>query len=465
MKLEISNIATSDGWRGVLADQVTGPLVRELASKMVSYLGQVDFIVGYDTRFMSDYFAALITNTLIGLGCNCLLSHQPLATPILAWSVKQKNEINNGRDCWGIQITASHNPAHYSGIKLREPSGKAAGPRLLNRIMDASPSTLRGQPGTLEKADLITPYVDAMRQEFRDVKLPEPFTWIAVDAMHGASAGLCQAILTPENEVVALRQGHDPYFGGTPPEPKENNLKPLRDKVEREKGCLVGIAHDGDGDRLAAWMPELGYLSPHDIGCLLALNVLERGIPGALVASATTTRRIGLLADHFGRSYFETDVGFHHAADIMLETPTAIAIEENGGIAFGHHLPDRDGTYSGLCLIRALTIHQGQIDQMLTRIEAITGPNHFERRDITTKSSQSGHLEQLKNSLPDLFGEDFSGSRDLLAGFKCTLADNNWLVVRRAGTEPLFRLYGETESKSKTAEILDKLESGLNSLL
>ena len=454
----VSRVATSDGWRGVAGEQVTAEFVRQVARRLAAYDPSGSVLVGFDTRFLSEYLADVATVALAESGLGCVRTVGPVPTPVLAWAVRA------GGHRWGIQVTASHNPAIYHGVKLRCGQGAPVPPAVLDRIEATPPAApkLGGGLGVVEQVDPVGGYASWVAERVDLEAVARRFATVVVDAMHGATAGLLRRVLPGSVEVVGVRQGRDPTFGGIPPEPKPATLRPLGDAVAAAGGA-VGFAHDGDGDRVVAWDRQLGYVSPHDLGAVLALDAGLCGQVGALVASATTTRRVRRLAAHFGMPFVETDVGFHHAAAVMAARPVAVAVEENGGVAFGDHLPDRDGTFAALRLLAALARHDASLAELLQAAAEVTGPAAFVRADLPAGHAlppwDAGALAELAPARAC----GVERVQPLHRGVRVDYADGAWVALRRAGTEPLLRVYVEADSAEQARELAEVTRARLAS--
>ena len=441
---ELRAHATSDGWRGILADEITAPFVRRVAATLAARTPPGLFLVSHDTRFLASYLAHEMASEIVAFGHCCVLSDRATPTPVLAWSTVQRGAA------WGLQVTASHNPPEYSGVKVRSRQGCAPPAAMLADLISGPPPSARERLGVVAVEDLWEPYAQTVRERFNWSRIGAAFPKVVIDAMHGTTAGLLRRIVGDRLEVIGVREAQDPLFGGVAPEPKAQSLEPLRRAVE-ESGAPIGFAHDGDGDRITAWAPDVGCLSPQDLLTLFVWDACVRGLPGAFVVSVTTTDRVRRLAERFGRDVFEVDIGFHNAAEIMLRTPVAVAGEENGGVAFGDHLADRDGTYAVVRLLDALTEHGLSVAEALRDVHAHIGPSASVRHDLPVIGVRTDFAEILATT----FGLPLERVQHIRNGAKARLPSGGWVVVRLAGTEPLLRIYAEAASLADA----DKLAS------
>lgn len=468
MKKDISIHSTSDGWRGWMADSFTFDFVERIATPIGRYILKhegTEVFVGYDTRFLGLEFAKRAGQVLSQLGMKVFISSKPIPTPMVSFRVNQKKMI-----C-GITITASHNPYYYNGIKVRMGYGGAPNEEFtldIQNLMNSQATIAIRENCDLQEDDPLNDYC----QKLRTIIDWEAFTnrplKIAVDTMHGTTKGVLKEVLRgSKSEVSEIHADLDPYFGGVAPEPMESNTQKLQRFISGGK-CDLGIAHDGDGDRIMAIIPEAGYLSPHDVAVALLWYLARmRKQTGIVVGSVTMSKRLSRVAAYLGLDYKEVPIGFRNACEIMRNEKVLIAGEENGGIGFGFYLPERDATLAAALLSEAEIVHKGGINGILKEVRKVAGESGFSRLNLKLSVPPAVVMEKLKREVPEkLVGQAVSKTSEV-DGLKLFLESGDWVNIRAAGTEELLRIYAESSDKKKalaiaetTEKIIKKIEGG-----
>lgn len=451
--------STSDGWRGTVADTFTFREVELLVEAIAKYiLDKADkkkILIAYDTRFLGKEFAQKAAQVTSTYGIKTLITKYPIPTPMLSFRVNQL-----GYFC-GISITASHNPYTYNGIKLRMGYGGPPTSHVVNMI-ESYLQTSVSTPCHKAPIDFDNPVNDYIRhiRSLIDMKSLNSYkAKIVVDPMYGTTKGLLKRILANSDIIVdEIHSDSDPYFGGDSPEPLENTTSELQEIVSRGKYNL-GIAFDGDGDRLTATLPDLGFISSHEISAILLWYLVkEKKLNGLVIGSVTLSRRISRLSKCFGLIYREIPVGFRNASSIMLNHKVLIAAEENGGVGFGFYLPERDATLAAAVLLEAEAKVKGGLSFIIQEIERLSGKSGFCRLNINLASNRLMLIQKLKVNLPDsLIGEKINKVRET-DGLKIFTENGNWVCIRAAGTEDLVRIYAEADSTILAEELAKETE-------
>ncbi|MCX5871095.1 MAG: hypothetical protein NTY00_10800 [Deltaproteobacteria bacterium] len=444
MRKNIDLHSTSDGWRGVIADSFTFEFVKQVSVALAHYLlrnQNGNCFIGYDTRFLSYEFAQTAYKTLACFGIKPLISPRPIPTPVVSYRTHQK-ELG----C-GVCITASHNPYCYNGIKVRLGYGGPPDSNFVEEIEEL----IKIPKDISTIADIEIDYDDPINDYLRKIKTLldlsvfklRPLS-IVVDTMHGATTGILERLLAGTRcEIREINNDTDPYFGGVAPEPQKSNTKRLQEMVAGGPYRL-GVAHDGDGDRIVAAIPERGYLSPHDISvALLWYLAKQRGERGTVVGSVTLSKRVSQLAQYLGLKYVETPIGFRNACQIMRKEHVLIAAEENGGIGFGSHLPERDGTIAAALLVEAELTYKNGVEGILTDISRIVGESGFCRKNLKLRTSPATIIHHIKQNPPDVLAKHKVVEVSHVDGVKFLLQSGDWVNLRAAGTEKLLRIYAE----------------------
>ncbi len=418
-------------------------------------------VVGYDTRFNSRRVAGLLAERLAGHGWRVLLADRPVPTPAVSYAVTVEGAAG------GLVVTASHNPARFNGIKLKAPFGGSAPPEFTARVeaalRDAGGAAGPGGRGAVSAVDLLPGYLGRLRSRLGAGLAPARPLRIVGDALHGATGELLRTLVPPAwGEVRMLHAAPDPLFGGLHPEPIPPHLDALAAAV-RETGADLGLATDGDGDRLGVVAPDGRYVTPHVVMALLIRHLVRaRGWAGEVAKGFAMGVQIDRVCDRLGLRLHVTPIGFKHVASLMRGRDILIGGEESGGMGFRDHLPERDGLLSALLVLEAVVASGASLDALLRDLEAETGALAYRRRDYGLPPERGRALvEQLDAAPPDRFGARRVTRCETLDGRKYWLEDGAWVLIRPSGTEPVLRVYVE----APTAEEVDELHAAAETLL
>ena len=441
----------TDGWRAVIGRDYTFENLKIVSQAVADYLGSGKSIaVGFDTRFMSDCFAEIACNIFRNNGIKVILSDRAIPTPTLSFTVK-----NRHLDL-GIMITASHNPAEYNGFKIKTSSGGAAGPEVTkgveNRLGKIPPKDIDSGLAKITKEDLVTDYVKFIRNYIDLKRIKKKRFKVLVDAMHGSGNSFIASILKGTNiRLEFIRNTVNPSFGGIRPEPMEENLEDLKLRLKKERFDL-GIALDGDADRVAAVAPGGIFIHPQKILGLLALHLYQdRGWRGSIVKTIAGTTMIDHITNFLKVKLYETAVGFKYISSLMETKDILVGGEEAGGIGVKGYIPERDGTLAGLLLLEMMAYRNKDILKILDETEKQFGKYYYLREDLLLDKAR----ETKKENLPgELLGEKVTEVKDF-DGIKLVCQDESWLMFRASGTEPIIRLYSEAKTLVRAKKLLD----------
>jgi phosphomannomutase len=458
----------TDGWRAIIADGFTFDNVALAAKAYAKYLkkeGQVKGVaVGYDTRFLSKEFAEVVSGVIAASNIPVILSDQAIPTPALSYTVRSL-ELSGG-----IMITASHNPPNFNGFKVKGAYGGSATMAIVRKIEKEVKSLGRGDfrptvplseeeaRGMFSRRDFRAPYLQRVA-ELADLKGGAPGP-IVVDAMHGAGMGCMSEILRAAGyEVIEVRGDVNPSFGGLAPEPIMRNLTPLHEAVLNHKATM-GLVTDGDADRIAAMDGAGEYVDSHRIFALLLQFLAEkRNQRGKVVKAFSSTQMIDRLCLRYGLPLDIVQVGFKYVTELMLTEDVLLGGEESGGIGMRGHLPERDGVLNGLLLVKMCEEEKCSLAELVDKLMALVGPHYFDRRDLKlTEHEKVVTNRRLRDDAPqELAGKPVTRLSDI-DGYKLFFENDEWLMIRPSGTEPVVRIYSEAQSPEQVQAYLDAIE-------
>ncbi|XVH32909.1 phosphoglucomutase/phosphomannomutase family protein [Haloferacaceae archaeon DSL9] len=450
----------TDGWRATL-DEFTDDRVRMVAQAVATTLreaGREDpILVGYDARETSDGFAASLGEVLAANGFDVLLPERDCPTPVVAWGIVSRGLSG------ALMVTASHNPPEYNGVKFIPHDGAPALPSVTDSIeanIEQPDPLPTEQWGTVERVDLVSDHATHAR-ELVGADLSE--LTVVYDAMHGSGRGVTDALLAAAGaDVVRRRCDRDPTFGGTAPEPSAENLRDLADAVAAHDADL-GIANDGDADRIAVCTPERGVLDENLFFAALYDYLLETDA-GCAVRTVSTTFLIDRIARAHDESVVEVPVGFKWVAEGMADRDALIGGEESGGFSIRGHIREKDGVL--MALLAGAATAAAPFDERLDDLFAAHGEIHADKIGIPCPDAEKARvLSDLESSLPETVAGKEIADVVTMDGFKLLFEDGSWLLVRPSGTEPKLRVYAEADSRATVETLLDAGRSLVTSLL
>ena len=456
----------TDGWRGVIASEFTFANVARVAQAYADYLltqrplesdrprTSPHVVVGFDRRFLSEQFARTATEVLAGNGVRTSSFDGDVPTPLVSWAVRERGAQG------GVVITASHNPATFNGFKIKAPFGGSATPEMtvaVEALVDAN-SPRRGEASAGEDLsssaesyrEQVASYVDLER-------LRGARAHVVIDPMHGTGGQWVESFLRGGRLTVeTIRGERDPLFGGVAPEPIDRNLAPLKRRVA-ETNALVGLATDGDADRVGAVNEAGETMTMHEVVPVILLHLARaRRMTGGVVRTFSQSVLLRRIAAAEGLKIFETPIGFKYIADLMLREDILIGAEESGGIGVRGHLPERDGILNSLLLLEAVVAAGRTPTELVREMHREFGEFYYDRRDLHTDVARGLSLvaELASAPPPAAAGFEVTGV-ERTDGTKLLFADESWLLFRQSGTEPVLRIYSEATSKEKVRQLLD----------
>ncbi len=458
----------TDGWRGIIAEDFTFDNVRACAQGVANYLldhgiASQGLLVGYDTRFGSEDFAAAVAEVVAASGIRVFLNPKAAPTPVISYAIVAKGAAG------GVIITASHNPAIWNGFKYKPEYGGSASPEVTAELESYIQQILsRGEikhlpladglkQGLIEYYDPRPIYLSHITEMVNLGRIREAGLKIAVDSMYGSGAGYFKELLSGgTTDVIEINAERNPLFPGIQPEPIAQNLTKLSEMV-REIKADIGLATDGDSDRIGPLDENGSFITPLQVFALLALYLLEvRGERGAIVKSVTTTDMVYRLGELFSVPVHETLVGFKYLGPLMIAENALIGGEESGGFGFRGHIPERDGILAGLYLLDFMVSTGKKPSELLKYLYDKVGPYYYERTDFHFPAEKRETIMQRFDQLkPSQIDNTPVTNIDTSDGFRFRLSDGSWLLIRFSGTEPLLRIYAESDSIAHVERLLE----------
>jgi len=468
----------TDGWRAVISDTFTFTNLRLVTQAIADALSTQTWnnddgrlkpeprtvVVGFDTRFLSDRYAIDVARVLAGNGFTVHLCQASAPTPAISFAVRELNTVG------GVMITASHNAPRYNGIKLKNAHGSAASPDQSRQVeVYLNDNEMRGRGPNLmdyenarekkiiHRFNPIPAYYKHLRELIDFDTIADGELRVVIDSMFGSGRGVIRGALQGTGcEVHEIRNELNPGFGGVHPEPIARYLDALAGAISRGTGNL-GLATDGDADRLGAMDERCNFVDPHKIMALsLRYLVEKRGWRGAVVRTVSTSRMIDRLANRYGLPIHETPVGFNHISDLRINDDVLIGGEESGGISFKGHIPEGDGVLMGLLLVEIVASSGVTLHELVADLLEDVGPAHYARRDLRLSHpvTKKTMVQRLKSNAPASIGGESILKVSDLDGAKYILSDDSWLLIRPSGTEPVLRVYAEGRSEEMLQALL-----------
>jgi phosphomannomutase len=458
----------TDGWRAVISEDFTFDNVRKVAQAVADYVnkdcGSLKVkdrrtVVGYDTRFLSGKYAELVACVFAANGIRTILADRPTPTPSVSFTIKERGLIG------GIMITASHNPARYNGVKYKAYYGGSGSPEMTKKFegyLGANPVLSMELAEAKEKAlvsseDIIPAHMAFIRR-YVDMKLIKSSRLkVLADSMYGTGNSYIAGLLKGGKcRVDTIHNEVNPGFCGINPEPIMPNLKELAEKTKKGR-YDIGLATDGDADRLGVALPNGRLLTGHKVMTLILLHLYEdRKMTGDVVQTICGTFLIDKICRKYGLKMHETPVGFKYICDLMLKDDVLIGGEETGGVAFKDSIPERDGVLSGLLILEMMAKRKKKALDILKAIDREYGIYEYRRLDVKYPDDKKAKLmEELKARGPKhILGRPVVEVKTT-DGFKFICDDRSWLMLRLSGTEPILRIYAEAPGEKKALAILE----------
>ena len=460
----------TDGWRAVISENFTFHNLRLVSQAIADFVltengGEPSVVVGFDTRFLSDRYAAEVARVMAANGIKSWLARADAPTPAVSYAVRDKGATA------GVMITASHNAPRYNGLKLKASYGGSASPaqsQRIERLLENNLSHARG-PNLMDldralSAGLITRFDPAWAYYAHLGTLADMDVIssgqlrVVADGMYGSGRGVFDEVLKRGKTVVeSIRHEMNPGFGGIHPEPIAKHLGLLRSTIQAGHWD-VGFATDGDADRIGAVDANGNFVDPHRIFALVLRYLIEtKGWTGKVVRTVSTTRMIDRICADHGLEVVETAVGFNHIADHILAGGVLMGGEESGGISIRGHIPEGDGILMGLLILEVMASESKPLHEIVEALMRDYGPAEYARTDLRLRKpvAKQVMVQQLLDRAPAGIANVAIEDIQTTDGVKYYLDDGSWLLIRPSGTEPVLRVYAEAPSQDRVRALLD----------
>jgi phosphomannomutase len=456
----------TDGWRAIIADQFTFENVERVAYAVGMHVKEeyklndkssaekLPILIGYDTRFLADKFAERAGQMLASMGLSVRMAERDIPTPCIAYAAQ------NEPTCGALQITASHNPPEYCGIKYIPHFGGPATNDITNNItkyLNALPKDYAFAHNKVERFNPMPVYLDALRNFVDLKKLGASKIRVGYDALFSTSRGYLDLLIREAGLPVSMLHDYrDPLFGGGMPEPQPEFLKELIALVKQEK-LDVGLATDGDADRFGVIDETGACLTANQLLCLLTRHLYKnRGEKGAIVRTVGTTHLLDKQAKLYGLELIETPVGFKWIGEQMRTKDVLIGGEESGGVSVKGHIPEKDGILANLLVLEMMECEKKPLSQIWKDLVSEIGSDFVAKRaDMhLTAATQKQLMERLTVTPPDSIAGEKVAKVGRSDGLKLYLDDFTFVLLRPSGTEPIMRLSFEAPDSARLEKIM-----------
>ena len=449
------------GWRAIIADEFTKENIRLVTAGLCALMEKEGHsggtvCLGYDRRFLSKEAMFWAAEVLVGSGFRPYVINRSVPTPLIMFTVKRMNLA------YGLAITASHNPAIYNGIKIFTAGGRDADVTVTGKIeaeiAKLRPEDVKSIPyadalaaGIVQEGYPFNEYIDSILQMIDVNAIRRSRLRIAIDPMYGVShSSLRTILLTCRCDVDMIHEQHDTLFGGKMPAPSEETLRMLSTYVVDNR-CNLGIATDGDADRLGVIDEHGNYLHANTLLVLLYYYLLKyRGWTGPCVRNNSTTHLLDRVAADFGETCYEVPVGFKYISAKMAETDAIIGGESSGGLSVKGHIPGKDGIYAAALLVEMLAVTGKTVAALYREITEKYGTLSYEDAAFTMTPARKQELMELlfvKQRVPEF--EEMVEKINREDGCKVYFTDGSWVICRFSGTEPLLRVAAEGNTRQQ----------------
>jgi len=458
----------TDGWRAIIAKEFTVDNVARVSSGATAWLkdnfDNPSVVVGHDCRFAGELFAETTAKVFANAGIKVYLAKGPVSTPMVSLgTLEQKSSL-------GIVITASHNPPSYNGYKLKGSFGGPLLPKEIQEVEDLIPDTnsvnVNGleledfiTQGLVEYIDLETMYVNHVEANFDMEAIRNSDMNFAYDAMYGSGQDVMRRLLP---DIDFLHCEHNPSFNGTPPEPIHRNCGEFSELIKISEGQIdCGLATDGDADRIGLYDSNGEFVDSHHIVLLLIKYLVEeKKMKGKVIISFSLSPKVQKMCEHYGLDYEIVKIGFKNIAGIILTEDVLLGGEESGGIAIKTHIPERDGIWMGLTIWEYMVKSGKTLEELTKEVYDIVGSFKYERIDMHLKEEEKiAIVAKCDNAEYKSFSDLEVRRIEDVDGYKYFFDNDEWVMIRASGTEPVLRTYAESATTEGAFKVLEKVHA------
>ena len=455
----------TDGWRAIIADTYTVENVCRVARATAEWVKakseEPSIVLGYDCRFGGYMFAETVIDIMAEEGVKVFFDKNFVSTPMISLAAYKLNSTA------GVILTASHNPPSYNGYKLKSNYGGPTIPAEIQKVEDLIPESVERvkhtfeeleKQGLLEFQDFEEMYYNHVVANFdMEVISNSKFT-LAYDAMYGAGQRILPRLLP---NAATLHCEYNPSFMGQAPEPIHKNLLEFSELIKNNDHLSIGLANDGDADRIGLYNSAGKFVDAHHI-LLLLIHILHtyKKMTGKVVIAFSVSPKIKKMCEAYGIEVQVTPIGFKHIAEIMIKDDVLVGGEESGGIAVKGHIPERDGIWDGLVILEHMAKTNTSIEELIEEVYEVVGPFSYNRNDLhLAESKKQEIIANCKADKYSSFGKFNIEEVETIDGFKYHLGNERNVMIRPSGTEPVLRVYAEAESPEMVEEILKETKA------
>lgn len=457
----------TDGWRAIIAQEYTVDNVMRVAEATALWLKERNHstvVIGYDCRFAGELFTQSAIRVFAHHGIKSLTSKGFISTPMVSLAVvKSKADL-------GVVITASHNPASYNGYKLKSSFGGPTIPAEIEEVENLIPDAIdpSSYPSYAEAESSVTyidmeqMYMDHVEASFDLDLIKKSGMVLAYDGMYGAGQNVVRRLFPTAH---LLHCEYNPSFMGQAPEPIHRNLTELSELIKSDDKINLGLANDGDADRIGMYDEDGNFVDSHQI-LLLLLHYLAqyKKMTGKVIVTFSVTDKMKKLADHYGLECEVTKIGFKYIAEIMITEDVLVGGEESGGLAVKGHIPERDGVWIGLVIMEFMALTGKSIKELMQDIFAIVGPFSFDRDDLHIANDKKwAIIDKCKSGAITSIGDRPVIRTETVDGYKFCVSEDEWVMVRPSGTEPVLRVYAQAPDMAGVKALLAATHKTLGS--
>ncbi len=457
----------TDGWRAIIAKEYTVDnviRVTDATARWMKARQMTKVVIGYDCRFGGLMFSEIAARVFGMHNIKVILSEGFVSTPMVSLGI-----VKTHADM-GVVITASHNPPSYNGFKLKSAYGGPTIPSEINEVEEliedrviSLTTTLADMKsnGLLEYQDLEQIYHDHVVENFDLELMNNGKVQLAYDAMYGAGMNSVKRIFP---EATLLHCDYNPSFMGQAPEPIHRNLKLLSKTIAESDTLNLGLANDGDADRIGMYDEDGNFVDSHHLLLLLLFYLYEhKGMTGKVIITFSVTDKMKKLAEQYGLEVEVTKIGFKYIAEIMTKEDVLVGGEESGGLAVKGHIPERDGVWMGLLIMEFMAKTGKSIKELIHELYEKVGPFAFDRDDLhITDQLKHEIIDKCKQGKVTNIGDRQIIRTETIDGFKFYLSEDEWVMIRPSGTEPVLRVYAQAPDMAGVRSILDATHKTLN---